>query len=359
MSRTPIALVLIAGIVGIAAQPLSAAFGESLGDSLFPGESAEPQTAAALAAADAAYDQGVKALDEARYDRALTAFAEAEKAGDRADAALYWRGYTLGKLNRKDEALKTLEQLATRFPRSRWRDEARALSAELRGGGAAGAAREPDDDLKLVALSGLIGSPAAEALPILRKILEGSGSLELKERALFILGQSGTPEARTLLVDVARGKTYPLLQENALRQLAITGGPDAQKLFDDVWASGASHEVKEQILQSWFLTSNLTRLSDVARTEKDDGLRATAIQKLGLFPTARSGEMLVSIYKAEKDDEARDAALSGLFVQSNAKALIELARSEKDPKRKAGIVQKISLLRSPEARAFILEILSK
>lgn len=354
MSRTSIALALIVGTVGLAGtQPLPAAFGESL----FP-ESAEPQ-AAASSAADAAYDEGVRALDEARYDRALTAFAEAEKAGDRADAALYWRGYTLGKLNRKDEALKTLEQLATRFPKSRWQGEARALSAELRGGGAAGASNEPDDDLKLVALSGLVGSPAAEALPILRKILEGPGSPELKERALFVLGQSGTPEARTLLVDVARGKTYPGLQQSALRQLGVFGGPEAQKLFDEVWASGAPREVKEQILQGWLVSSNLTRLTEVARLEKDTGLRAGAISKLGLFTQARTGETLVSIYRAEKEDETRDAALSGLFIQSNGKALIELAQAERDPRRKAKVVQRISLLRSPEARAYILDILSK
>ena len=46
-----------------------------------------------------------------------------------------------------------------------------------------------------------------------------------------------------------------------------------------------------------------------------------------------------------------------LFQQRNAKALVDLARAEKDPALKRDIVQKLSVMRAPEATDYMLELL--
>jgi hypothetical protein len=51
--------------------------------------------------------------------------------------------------------------------------------------------------------------------------------------------------------------------------------------------------------------------------------------------------------------------INGLFLQSNAKALIGLARKEKDPAMKKQLVSKISLINSDETEKYLLELLNE
>jgi hypothetical protein len=100
-------------------------------------------------------------------------------------------------------------------------------------------------------------------------------------------------------------------------------------------------------------------LIEIVRVEKDPELKAEAIQKLGLTGQAKSGEFLVSLYKTETDPEIKEAILQALFVQNNAKAIVAIARTEKNRELKAEAVQKLSHMRAPEAREFLREILEK
>ena len=68
--------------------------------------------------------------------------------------------------------------------------------------GIATPAHAQDDDteaLKLTALEALVTAPPERAMPIVERVLAGDGSDELKARALFVLSQMDTPEARARL----------------------------------------------------------------------------------------------------------------------------------------------------------------
>jgi HEAT repeat protein len=69
------------------------------------------------------------------------------------------------------------------------------------------------------------------------------------------------------------------------------------------------------------------------------------------------GDVLVSVYQSDTNQEVRSAVLNALFIQGNGKALVDLARVEKDPHRKEQIVQKLSLIHSKESTDYMLEIL--
>ena len=49
--------------------------------------------------------------------------------------------------------------------------------------------------------------------------------------------------------------------------------------------------------------------------------------------------------------------IQALFVQNNARALIEIFRTEKDPALKREAVQKLTLIDDPEADRFIESVL--
>lgn len=371
---------------------------------------------------DDRYDQGTDLVDEGRWEDAIRAFDDvARQKGRRADAALYWKAYAQQKLGRNADALETLNRLRSEHAKSSWVKESRALEQEIRQGrsgtsSAEGLASE-DEDLKLMAVHGLMNSNPEQALPILKKLLEGSQSPKLKDRALFVLAQSGAPEARQILSSVARGQSNPGLQRKAIQYLALHGGDesraelaeiykdasdpavkksvlqafmiggDKQRLLaaargekdeslrraaiqqlgvigaqDELWqmyGAESSVEAKKSIQQALFVGGSSGRLIELVRVEKDPGLRLNAVRNLGLIGSADAHAALESLYKNESDASVREAVLQAFFISGNAKRLIEVARTEKDPTLKRRAIQHLSVMGSPEATQFLLEILEK
>src|SRR4030095_14967154 len=80
------------------------------------------------------------------------------------------------------------------FPSSRWLGDARALELQIRqrAGQSVSPDTQADDDLKLLAIQGLMHSNPEQSVPMLEKLLAGNNSPRLKERALFVLAQSGS-----------------------------------------------------------------------------------------------------------------------------------------------------------------------
>jgi HEAT repeat protein len=366
------------------------------------------------------YEEGRRLLDEAKYDRAVESFAEvAALKGTRADAALYWKAWAQNKAGQRADALTTLSALTRDYGKSRFLSQAKQLEAEVRrdSGQPAKPDSESDDDLKLMAINALLDSDAGQAIPFLQKLLDGTASPKLKSRALFVLAQSNAPQARDILKGIARGVSTPELQSRAIDYLGQMGGPESRAALAEIYTGssdvdvkrrilrafmvggekarlltaaqteqntdlrseavqqlgvmGADDElwqlyqkepaidVKKRIIQAMFVGGNVTRLIELAKTEKDPELRRTAVRNLGVMDSASAGAALVDIYNTDKDPSLRRAVIQGLFVQSNATALVDLARKEQDPSLKKDIVQKLSVMGGNRvATAYMMELLN-
>jgi hypothetical protein len=68
---------------------------------------------------------------------------------------------------------------------------------------------------------------------------------------------------------------------------------------------------------------------------------------------------LVSTYQKNSDVETKRAAAQALFLANDSQDLITLARAEKDLEMKQYLVQQLSLMHSPEATKYMIEILNK
>jgi HEAT repeats len=366
------------------------------------------------------YDRGTELLDDAKYQQAIEVFNEvAQQGGSTVEGALYWKAYAQYKNAMPSDALTTLRSLEKGYPKSRWLDEARQLELEMKqkAGQPVSIESKEDDDLKLMALNGIMNSDPDRAVPLLEKFLQGSQPLKLKERALFVLSQSGKPRAREVVAQIAKGNSNPELQMKALNYLGLFGGKESRQTLADIYASsndvhvkrailhsfmiggdrdrlfaaaktekspdlrreaiqqlaltGAqselwqlyqaepSIEVKRQILQSMFLAGNSDKLVEIARNEKDPTLRAAAIKSLGLMGGGKSGVALMSLYATEKDAEVKRTILNSMFISGNVDGLIDIARKEKDPDLKKEAVQKLSIMGSPKATEYLMEILNK
>jgi outer membrane protein assembly factor BamD (BamD/ComL family) len=172
------------------------------------------------ARADRSYERGQEALRDNQWDRALAIFQAIPKDSPRGDAALYWKAYALNKLGRRPEALNAIADLQRSFPNSRWVNDGKALEVEIRqaGGQPVPPESESNEELKLLAINSLMNSDPERAVPLLEKILQGTASPKLKQRALFVLTQSGSPRAREVVAQFARGGANPDLQLKAIQQ---------------------------------------------------------------------------------------------------------------------------------------------
>jgi len=369
---------------------------------------------------DELYSDGREALDEDRYDQAAGKFSElADMNGPQTDAALYWKAYAENKLGKRDSALTTIADLEKRFAQSRWIKDAKALEIEVRQstGHPPNPDNQSDDDLKLLALRGIMTSNPEKGVPMAEAVLNGSGNPKLKSQALFLLGQTGSSQARDVLAKIAKGQSNPDLQRKAVEYLGLFGGQQARQVLAEIYAStsdasvkrailrsymiggdkehllaaakgekdaslraeairqlGIVHapnelrelyktetapEVKKDILQAFFLSGDAKFLAEAAQGEKDAEVRRSAIRNLGLVGSPDAKEALLAIYSKEADRENKEAVLNALFIQGNAHALVTIARSEKDPELKKTAVSKLALMNSKEGNDFLMEILQK
>jgi HEAT repeat protein len=88
-------------------------------------------------------------------------------------------------------------------------------------------------------------------------------------------------------------------------------------------------------------------------------LRRAAIHSLGLMGGEHTGAALVSMYSSESDAGVRGEIVNALFIQGNAKALVDLARKENNLEMKKAIVGKLSIMGSKDSTEYMMELLSK
>jgi len=365
------------------------------------------------------YNQGTEGLNASQWEKALETFDQViQMHGPHADGALYWKAYALNKLERREEALTVLATLEKTYAKSRWNNDAKALEVEIRQ--SMGQTVSPDsvsnEDLKLIAMGGLMNSDPDRAIPLLEKVLQSNQSPRVKDRALFVLAQSGSPKARTIISSIARGLGDRALQGKALQDLALFGGKESKAELAEIYANSGEVEMKRSILRAFMVAGERDRLLAAAKTEKNPELRREAVRQLGVMGAAdelwqlyqsessqeikreiiralslagqadrlfalaqsekdnqlrleairsmglmgsRTADSLTSLYQNEKAVDIRKEIMNAFFLRGNAKALVNIARNEKDPELRKTAVEKLSLMNSKDSTDFMMEILNK
>jgi HEAT repeat protein len=307
------------------------------------------------------YDQARSYIDRDQYERAVDVLNRLiGLKGTRTDAAMYWKAYSLSKLARNPEALTTLQELRKQFGSSSWIRDAGFLEIEVRqaSGQAVNAEAQVSEDMKLLALQGIMRSDPDTAIPVVEKTLAGNSSVRVKERALFVLSQSRAPRARDVVIGVARTGSNPDLRVSAIRYMGRISGPEVVQALDDIYKGSSDVDVKRAAMQALVQAKAVDRLGSIARSEKDRDLRRAAIRQLGSSNTPEAAESLRTLYVSESDVEVKRTVLDSLSSnRGGAAALVALARTEKDATLKTEIVRRLSNSRAPEAVQYMMEIL--
>jgi hypothetical protein len=366
---------------------------------------------------DEHYSVAQDALNQGEYDDAIGEFDAVIKMHARkADAAMYWKAYALNKAGNKAQALTAIAELRKSFPQSKYVRDAGALEVEIKG-----AAVNPndlgDEETKLIALNALMNSDPEKAVPLLDKIIHGNYSPKLKDKALFVLSQSSSDKAQQILLSLAKANNDPDLQKRAIRYIGMNGNSRNRSILKEIYTSSTDPSVKKAVFQGWLMSGDkedvlavaqqekspelrkeavrylgmmggraelrqlykqnadaeskeellkamgiggdADGIAEIAKTEPNPEVRMYAIKNLGIFGGHQASDTLVAIYNSQSDLESRKAVIQALFLNGAGKQMVALARKESNPELKKDLIQKMSLMSSPEITDYMMEILNK
>jgi len=280
----------------------------------------------------------------------LVEIAKGQRQSELSMAAVEYLGLSGG-----DETGQLLQQIYDSTQDAKVKEQ--ALEAMMLGGHdervLAVARSESDPKLRSAAveLLGVMG-----ATDELRQLYDSESTPEVKEgilEGMFIAGDGET------LAQLARTEQSPELRMEIIEYLGLVGGASAMGTLHDLYGGESGQEVKEQILEAFFLAGDADTLLQVARSEQDPELRSAAIEGLGLIDSEKSGGALQNLWDSESDREVKEAIIEAFFLQNNAQALIDIVRTEPDQELRKEALEHLSLIGSDEAVDFLLEALEE
>jgi HEAT repeat protein len=368
------------------------------------------------------YESGKSYLSRRQYEQAIARFDRVIAAkGANVDGSLYWKSFAQFRMGKSDDALATIALLRKDYPQSPYNADAKALEAEVkkRGGQPINPADIDNDELKVLAIQGLMNTDPARAIPLLEGVLNNTNSLHVKRQALYTLAGSKDPKAHQILLGYAKGGGNPDLQLEAIRYLAAkrdkqTTSTELMQIYsttqstdvklaviralqssganvalanivnsttspviirqqalsglsgqinpEELWAlyqKETNKELKIQMVSLFGSMDAADHLNRILTTEKDPEIRRRAVRSLGNRKIEKSGQMLVSMYGSEQDLDTRRSIISALSSQNNAEGLVAIARKETTLELKKEIVRKLSDMapKSKVAADYLMEII--
>ena len=338
--------------------------------------------------ADSLWRAARRAFDRGDYANAATLFGdiprrfnESRYAGD----AHYWGAFSLYRVGDDPSLRRALSLLDTqkrRYPQARTtRDAAtlrvRILSALARGGDQAAAqelaqAAQPpqpaqpaqpaqppsvgvdrgrntstscpneddDDDLRLQALNGLLQMDAANAVPILKRVLAKRDpcSAGLRRKAVFILSQKHGEDVENILLDVARNDPDREVRSQAVFWLSQVPSDRAVEMLDSILRTSTDEEIQKKAVFALSQQQN-PRAGEILRAYVErpgvsTEVRADIIFQLGQRRGTENAAFLRGLYARLTDEDLKAKVIFSLSQQGgdeNARWLMDIALNEREP----------------------------
>ena len=204
-----------------------------------------------------------------------------------------------------------------------------------------------DTDLRIQALGSLMQTDAPRVIPILRAIAFDSQNPLEASRAVFVLAQSGRPDAHSTVLEVAKRGAEPV-SVAAVRELGRFGGPRVSDELLQVYGIG-NPRVKYQVVNSLGERLATTALLQIAQSESDGDLRDAAIVTLG----QSGGRVQLHRLYGRGRVEWKRPIIVGLFNARAEDELIQIAERETDPAIRRELLDRLRLLGTPKAKQYL------
>ena len=207
------------------------------------------------------------------------------------------------------------------------------------------------EELALAAMEGLMAQPAERALPIIKKVLAGAQTTLVKQRALFVLSQIDSPEAKQILGQASRSQD-PALRGEAIRSIGIGGRAKSLAALQDIYAAGDA-DVKEQVLHAWLIAGRKQEVYQAALNAKSDEEAGEAIHTLSVMGAVEE------LRKLGERANASKRLVDAYAISGDLASLRKIAEGNAEPEVRAEAVRKIGIISSDAARSALRDIYSR
>jgi HEAT repeat protein len=207
------------------------------------------------------------------------------------------------------------------------------------------------EELALAAMEGLMAQSSERALPIIKKVLAGSQTTLVKQRALFVLSQIDAPEAQDILIQTSRSPDAALRRE-AIRSIGIGGHDKSLAALQEIYAAGDA-DVKEQVLQAWLIADRKEEVYQAALNAKSEDEAAEAIHILGAMGAVEE------LRKLGDRPNASRKLVNAYAISGDLASLRKIAESSAELSVRAEAVQQIGIIGDDAARGALRDIYSR
>jgi HEAT repeat protein len=208
-----------------------------------------------------------------------------------------------------------------------------------------------DEELALAALEGLMSQSPERALPILKRVLAGSQSKTVKQRALFVLSQIESTEANEILLQTARS-TDPDMRNEAIRNIGIGGDPKSLDALLPIYAAG-DKEVRKKVLEALMIAERKEAVYQIALTAKTEDDAAEAIRMLGVMGATEELRKL-----GDKPNSAK-GLIDAYAISGDLASLRKIAEGNSELSVRVQAVRQIGIVDGDASRAALREIYTR
>jgi HEAT repeat protein/TolA-binding protein len=340
--------------------------------------------------ADSLYRVAREALNRGEYRRAAQLFSDITQKFPKSEYAQdcrYWEAFSRYRLGGTDDlrqALKILDGMDVARMTRASRESAvdiPALRARVQGALAARGDKDSEERLKreaaqndgcdreevsvrAEALAALGQMDMQAALPVVKKVLarRDECTVELRRRALYLVGRQADSSAAGIILDVARNDPNAGIRGEAMRWLPRVAGDGAVPQLEELLRTSNDEQTQRAAVYALAaMDSDRGRKAIrtlIERPDASERLRYEAIASLGREREGRgvSAEdvaYLRSLYGKLESARLREAvlmSLSRIDTAENQQFLITVARNENEqPSLRAAATQRLGRMQSVSA----------
>jgi HEAT repeat protein len=227
---------------------------------------------------------------------------------------------------------------------------------------------EPDEKLRMRAISALGSTNDERALDVLREIAMGATYADQSptDSAIHALASHDNARAVTILGEVATRGQNLKARTHAIELLSRRRGENVVDELLRLYDAVPEVAVKKYVVAGFGMRKDpraLNKLIEIARTAPDVQLRAQAIRAIPNRGDEQDMDVLLSLYDSERDNDLKNHLLSAIGQYQNQRAyqkLMQVVRNTAESlERRKSAISYLSRVKNDEGVKRFLEDLLK
>jgi HEAT repeat protein len=225
---------------------------------------------------------------------------------------------------------------------------------------------EPDEKLRMRAISALGSTNDERALDVLREIAMGATYADQSptDSAIHALASHDNARAVAILGEVATRGQNLKARTHAIELLARRRGENVVDELLRLYDAVPELQVKKYVVAAFGNRKDpraLNKLIEIARTASDVQLRAQAIRAIPNRGDEQDLDVLLSLYDSERDNDLKNHLLSAIGQYQNQRAyqkLQQIVRNPAEPlERRKAAISYLSRSKDPGVMKFLEDLL--